>query len=126
MIIKVIDEILERNSNNLIKSNKERIKLIKENKDKIDLLFNDLKFYLDKKDNIEIRNLLENKMFYEKINNNIIKDITNTYYNISSNFKEELIESLKVSYSLKATSGIRIAIITILGRYKDNKFKVAI
>lgn len=126
MIIKVIDEILERNSNNLIISNKERIKLIKENINRAEILFEELKFYLNKKDNIEIRNLLEKKMFFEKINNNIINDITLTYYNISSNFKEEFMNCLIQSYKLKATSGIRICIIALLDRYRDNKFKVAI
>lgn len=125
MVIKVIDEILERNSNNLIESNRERIKLIKENINKSEMLFDELKFYLNKKDNIQIRNLLENKMFFEKINDNIINDITLTYYNISSNFKEEFINCLMQSYKLKATSGIRICIIALLDRYRDNKFKVA-
>lgn len=65
--------------------------------------FLDLKKYFENGDNVKIITLLENELFFEKVDNLFVECLCNTY----SKKKDAFIDDLKGYYIEKATKGIK-------------------
>lgn len=117
MIINPIEELLAT-SESIVDANKKRIEKIKNvsNEEKEEL-FQKLKIDVEKKEIPLIKFLLENRLFFEIIEDEFIEKLVKIYHNINMYRKIEYINCLKESYKLRGVKGIVFAFGGIIKRF---------
>lgn len=121
MILKAISSILERNDNNLIKANKERIKLVKENDmNLVGELFCEIKIHIENNDSLKVKYIIENKLFFHEVKEIFIDKIIKSYIILNEDNKNDYINSLINTYRLRAVNGAYFCINPITEKYNTS------
>lgn len=103
-------------SNSIVQLNKRRILQINSiGKKNIDSMFNELEELLDSNSALSLKYLLENKMFYEQIHDEIIYNIIDC---CNLKYRNEYIKDLKESYRVRGEKGIAFSWGFIIRKYE--------
>lgn len=117
MIIKPIDELVAV-SESIIDANKKRIEKIKaiSNKEK-EMLFQEFEINVEEKAFTSIKMLLENRMFFEIIEEEMIENLVKVYHSNNIHRKIEYINCLKESYKIRGIKGAMFTFGGIIKRF---------
>lgn len=125
MILKAINSIMEKNDNNLIQSNKERIKLIKEiDMNIVSELFYEIKIHIENNDGLNVKYILENELFFHEIKEMLISSLIKNYMVLNQENRNDYINSLINAYRLKAVNGAYYCMTPIIEKYNTSLSQV--